>query len=91
VNTFTLDELHTIMGALADEADVGDPGAGADLADTCYADLGYDSLARLEIVARIRQSVAVAVPDEAVDAGSTPATTVAAVNVLLGTTEAALP
>jgi minimal PKS acyl carrier protein len=82
VNTFTIDDLHTIMDRLGDQVGVG--GAGGGIADTCYADLGYDSLARLEIVARIRQEVAVAVPEEAVEASSTPAATVAAVNALLG-------
>jgi act minimal PKS acyl carrier protein len=76
---FTLDDLRAIMRQSAGEFEVD----SVDVANTSYADLGYDSLALLEVTARIRQIADVQVPDDAVAATSTPATTVAAVNSLL--------
>jgi act minimal PKS acyl carrier protein len=81
MNTFTLNDLRTIIRASAGDAEVRGP--GREIEHTSYAELGYDSLALLEIAARIKQGFAVDVPDDAVAAGSTPATTVTAVNLLL--------
>jgi minimal PKS acyl carrier protein len=81
MNTFTLNDLRTIIRESAGDADVHDP--GTEIEHTSYAELGYDSLVLLEIAARIKQGFAVDVPDDTVAAGSTPATTVTAVNLLL--------
>jgi act minimal PKS acyl carrier protein len=74
-----MDDLCGIMHQSGGELGVDT----VDLAVVSYEDLGYDSLARLEVTARIKQLVEVQVPDEAVAATSTPASTVAAVNSLL--------
>ena len=55
---FTLSELRTIMRQAAGEVD-----PGTEVADVRYADLGYDSLALLEITAKIKQCLGVEVPD----------------------------
>jgi act minimal PKS acyl carrier protein len=78
MSDFTLAELRTIMRQAAGELD-----PGADVAEVRYADLGYDSLALLEITAKIKQNRGVEVPEEFVAGTATPATTVAAVNRLL--------
>jgi minimal PKS acyl carrier protein len=78
---FTLDELREILRQADGTSDAG--GRSADIADVCYAELGYDSLARLDIIARIKQDLGIQVPDDAVDAHSVPAATVAAVNLQL--------
>jgi minimal PKS acyl carrier protein len=81
MSDFTLAELRTIMRQAAGEIDVA--GSADDVADVRYADLGYDSLALLEITAKIKQSLGVEVPDEYVAGCATPAATVAAVNEIL--------
>ena len=81
MSDFTLAELRIIMRQAAGEIDVA--GSADDVADVRYADLGYDSLALLEITAKIKQSLGVEVPDEYVAGCATPAATVAAVNEIL--------
>jgi len=81
VSVFTMDDLRTIMRESAGECEVRSP--GIDIAQTSYEDLGYDSLALLEVTARIKQNLGVQPPDEAIAKTSTPAETVAAVNELL--------
>ncbi len=53
-----------------------------DIADTPYTDLGYDSLALLEMSAQIRQTHQVSVPDGMLHGESTPGGTVRLVNEL---------
>jgi minimal PKS acyl carrier protein len=77
VRVFTMAEFRTIMSEAAGEV------APGDVADTTYRSLGYDSLAVLEISARIKQSLGVTVADEAVTITATPAETLAAINHLL--------
>jgi act minimal PKS acyl carrier protein len=78
---FTLDDLREILCQASGDAGTG--AGDADIAHVSYAELGYDSLARLDIVARIKQGFGVEVPDDAIDAGSMPASTVTVVNRLL--------
>jgi minimal PKS acyl carrier protein len=88
MSVFTLDDLRVIMRQSAGELEVDGP--GVDIAQTSYVDLGYDSLALLEITAKIKQSLSVQVPDDAVASTATPAATVAAVNQLLVATVSAV-
>ena len=80
---FTMAQLRTIMRDAAGEVSVRD----SDVPKTSYLDLGYDSLACLEISARIKQGLGIQVPDVAVTPAATPAMTVAAVNELLESVE----
>jgi acyl carrier protein len=81
MSVFTLDDLRAVMREAAGELELDGP--GVDIAQTSYLDLGYDSLALLEISARIKQILSIQVPDEAVAGTATPAVTVTAVNALL--------
>jgi minimal PKS acyl carrier protein len=81
MNPFTLNDLRVIMRESAGELEVD--ARDADLAETSYSDLGYDSLALLDVTARIRQALDVHLPEEAVACTATPAATVAAVNLLV--------
>lgn len=76
---FTLDELCTIMGQAG-----GDRlPAGEDVAAVPYPDLGFDSLALLEILTRVERSLGVRIPEDTVLRTHTPGETVDAVNALL--------
>ncbi|WFE29228.1 acyl carrier protein [Solwaraspora sp. WMMD791] len=77
--TFTVDDLGALLGEVAGEA----TGPGPAAADTSYADLGYDSLALLEVSVRVRQTLGVEVPEAAVAVTATPAQTVAQINEIL--------
>lgn len=79
MSMFTMADLRVILRQAAGEVELAD-----DVEHTAYVDLGLDSLALLEITAKIKQSRGVEVPDAYVSATSTPAETVAAVNALLG-------
>lgn len=76
---FTMDELCVLIRQVAGET--ADLGVAA--ADVSYADLGYDSLALLEVSARVRQELGVQLPEEATALSATPAQTVAQVNRIL--------
>ncbi|MEU5266079.1 acyl carrier protein [Amycolatopsis sp. NPDC021455] len=82
MSTFTLDTLRRIMRDC-----VGDPEAaplGDAIEDVEFADLGYDSLAMLEIAAKIGQATGITLPEEAVEEMTTPARAVGYVNECLG-------
>ncbi|MCX5235482.1 acyl carrier protein [Streptomyces prunicolor] len=59
---FTLDDLRRILraGAGVDEQTDLD---GEHFADTAFADLGYDSLALLELVNRVEREYGIGIPD----------------------------
>jgi act minimal PKS acyl carrier protein len=78
---FTEDDLTAIIRGCAGMDTSGDL-SGADLQVT-YSDLGYDSLAVLEIQAEIQRRFGVLVGDDALDVMPTPAATVSYVNTLL--------
>lgn len=70
MSVFTTDDLRNIMRSSADEdAPVSLDG---DFLDTRFDELGYDSLAVLEIATRIQQDYHLPMPDDAVDAMTTP-------------------
>ncbi|GGM71820.1 actinorhodin polyketide synthase acyl carrier protein [Longimycelium tulufanense] len=75
---FTLSDLIEIMRARAGVAE----GVRLDTAigDTSFLELGYDSLAVLEIQARIAERVGVSMPDDAVSRMPTPNAAVEFVN-----------
>jgi acyl carrier protein len=73
---FTLDDLRRILRAGA-----GDSGAlDGDIADVTFADLGYDSLAVLELSSRVEREYRVSIPDDAVLAMRSPGAAVAYIN-----------
>jgi len=75
---FTLDQLRSIMRRCAGVDESVD--LDGDVADATFAELGYDSLAVLEITAQIRQELGVAVPDGAIEELTTPRHIVTYVN-----------
>lgn len=81
MQSFTLDDLKRIMLRR-----VGMGGGGLDVTalDARYCDLGYDSLAVIEIQANIRQEFGVTLGDDDLGHMQTPAATVSYVNDLLG-------
>ncbi|HUD39147.1 MAG TPA: acyl carrier protein [Streptosporangiaceae bacterium] len=78
---FTTDDLTAIMRGCAGMDQSGGFN-GAEL-HVSYSDLGYDSLAVLEIQAEIQRRFGIPVGDDAMDAMPTPAATVSYVNTLL--------
>lgn len=77
---FDLDDLRTIMRQVTGEDQGFDP--AGDIAGRSYSELGYDSLAVLELCARIGQLVGASIPDGVLDTESTPTRTVQLVNEL---------
>jgi act minimal PKS acyl carrier protein len=81
MSQFTLDDLRRILREGA-----GDSGAlDGDIADAIFSDLGYDSLALLELSSRVEREYHVSIPDDAALAMRTPAAAVAYVNDRLAT------
>jgi minimal PKS acyl carrier protein len=73
---FTLDDLRRILRAGA-----GDSGAlDGDIADVPFSELGYDSLAVLELASRVEREYDVSIPDDAVAEMRTPGAVMAYVN-----------
>lgn len=70
MSKITVDDVRTILRECAG-VDEFAPGSG-DLMDTSFGDLGYDSLALIEIAARLRQRFGVDVADEIVADDRTP-------------------
>jgi minimal PKS acyl carrier protein len=77
----TLDDLKRILREVAgaDESVNFD----ADILDTTFLDLGYDSLALLETGSRIERDFTVALDDETVTGADTPRALLAAINTQL--------
>jgi act minimal PKS acyl carrier protein len=75
---FTLDDMRRIMGGCAGVPDTVD--LNDDIGDVSFVELGYDSLAVLEMAARIQQQLGVRIPDDAVDEMKTPQAAVDYVN-----------
>ncbi|MBA2811377.1 MULTISPECIES: acyl carrier protein [Streptomyces] len=67
---FTLDDLRRVMRASVGVDDSVD--LESDIAGTEFTDLGYDSLALLEIVAKIDKEYGTAIPEDAVQDLTTP-------------------
>jgi minimal PKS acyl carrier protein len=78
MSTFTLDELRRILTAVAgadEEVDLS-----GDISGTAFEDLGYDSLALMEMGARISQEYGITMSDDAVAEFETPGDVVTAVD-----------
>lgn len=78
MTSFTPETLRKIM------YDCAGPGAHpeleGDIVDTPYEDLGFDSLAVLEVATRIQQDIGVPFPDDAVAELTTPRSVIDYVN-----------
>ncbi|MEU6731374.1 phosphopantetheine-binding protein [Nonomuraea wenchangensis] len=78
MSRITLAELTEIMRtSVGVEEDVDLDG---DIGEITFADLGYDSLAVLELVSQVERRYGVSIPDEAVPEMPTPARAVAFIN-----------
>lgn len=75
---FTLDELRGIMRTCAGVEDGVDLDGAID--DVPFADLGYDSLAVLEMVGRVERTYGIPLTDDAVSAMPTPGKAVDFIN-----------
>jgi act minimal PKS acyl carrier protein len=78
---FNLDDLRAIISRSAGETEAFNRDAG--FAERTYADLGYDSLALLEIAAQIEREHGVTVPEDMMLGASTPQATASLVDDLL--------
>jgi len=67
---FTLDDVRRILRRCAG-APEGDALDG-DIADVPFAELGYDSLALLEMAAHVQQEFGIRIPDDAIEEMPTP-------------------
>jgi acyl carrier protein len=65
MSTFTLDHLKTIVRECSGVADA--TALDGDILDQPLRELGYDSLAVLEIASRIQREYGLNIPDEAID------------------------
>jgi len=79
MRAFTLDDLSKIMR----QAGGGASELNAESASISFDDLGYDSLAVLEIAARIQEDFTVRLSDDIVERLATPNDAVSVVNELL--------
>ncbi|MEV5708030.1 acyl carrier protein [Actinoallomurus sp. NPDC052274] len=75
---FTIDDVRRILRECAGEAE--SVGSDADISDVTFEDMGYDSLALLEMASRIQQEFDVPIPDGAVEEMRTPGNVVVYVN-----------
>lgn len=80
MSVLTIDDFKTILRVVAGDDDSID--LSADVTDTPLADLGYDSLAILEIVAVVQQRYGITVPDDSTERMTTPGEAVAYLNEL---------
>jgi minimal PKS acyl carrier protein len=77
----TLDDLRRIVRQCGGEAEAVD--LDGDIADVTFEELGYDSLALIEMGAQIQQEFGVVVSDGAIEHMKTPRATVEYVNDLI--------
>lgn len=71
MSELTLQDLRKILEESSGEAEDFDWDR-ADTLDTPFDEIGYDSLALLEVTARVQQEFKVKIPDEAVHEMKTP-------------------
>ncbi|MFE7314471.1 acyl carrier protein [Streptomyces sp. NPDC057555] len=74
----TIDELVEILRASAGEDEGVD--LGADIGDTPFTDLGYDSLALLETAGKVQRDYGITLDDEVLAEAETPRRFLEAVN-----------
>ncbi|MEW2549524.1 acyl carrier protein [Streptomyces sp. NPDC047002] len=77
----SLDDLTRILRESAGEDEAVD--LSGDIADVSFTDLGYDSLALLEVASRVTREYRVSLPDEELDRAETPRAFVELVNTEL--------
>jgi act minimal PKS acyl carrier protein len=75
---FTMDDLRELMGAVAGVED--DIDLNGSIEDTEFEELGYDSLAVLEVASHVQRKYGVPMPDECVEFMTTPALAVKYIN-----------
>jgi act minimal PKS acyl carrier protein len=78
MSEFTVDDLRRIMRSTVGVGDGVD--LNGDILDTPFTELGYDSLALLEITGEVQREYAVTIPDEDVADLETPRQAVECVN-----------
>ncbi|RVX44143.1 act minimal PKS acyl carrier protein [Nonomuraea polychroma] len=78
---FTLEDLKQTLRAIAGQDEQVD--LDGDIHDTPLADLGYDSLALLELASHLEKRYSVAIPDDAVHEMETPRAAIAYINARL--------
>jgi act minimal PKS acyl carrier protein len=83
MDSFNLENLRAILLDCAGAADYVDLDDG--FVDTTFSDLGYDSLALLEVQSRIERNLTISLPDNTICEAGTPSTAVAAINEQLAT------
>ncbi|MBZ6083938.1 acyl carrier protein [Streptomyces olivaceus] len=81
VTALSIDEFTRILRESAGEDEAVD--LNGDVADLLFTDLGYDSLALLEVAGRIARDYGVDIPDEDLDGAETPRAFVDLVNSAL--------
>jgi minimal PKS acyl carrier protein len=79
--SFTLDDLRGYMREFAGVAESVD--LDGDIGDTTFEDLGYDSLAVLEMTAKLQNHLGIVIPDDVTDEPLTPRGLAEYVNVRL--------
>jgi act minimal PKS acyl carrier protein len=83
MNSLALEDLRVIMrSCIGDEPS---PHLDGDILDKTFVDLHIDSLAVLEVAARLQDTYRIAVPDEAVEKMTTPRGVIEYVNLRLAT------
>jgi len=70
MSTLTLTELTGLLRSCAGSPE--DVNLDGDILDRTFADLGYDSLALLEVFGQVKQRYGISLPDEAAQASGTP-------------------
>jgi len=78
MNTVNLDDLRRILTDVAGQDDNVD--LAGDIADQPFEDLGYDSLALMEMAARIEQDYGIKIDDEQAAKMQTPQAFIELVN-----------
>ncbi|MET8338179.1 acyl carrier protein [Streptosporangium canum] len=81
LGSFTLDDLKEVMRACAGVTESVD--LDSDIADVTFEDLGYDSLAVLEMAAKLQNHLGVVIPDDVAEQLPTPRALAEYVNVRL--------
>jgi act minimal PKS acyl carrier protein len=81
--TVTLADLTRMLRESAGEEEGVD--LDGDVADTPFIDLGYDSLALLQVIGQIQREYGITIPDDAVVDAETPGALLALVNAGQGT------
>jgi acyl carrier protein len=78
MSSFTANDLMRILRSCGGDGDV--TGLDGPALDTPITDLGYDSLAMLEVASIVQREYGVPIPDEALSYMTTPRTTIEYLN-----------